>query len=142
FRTMVVADAGPEVTSRDDTRITRIGRLLRKTKLDELPTFWNVLRGDMALVGPRPEVPRYVNRDDPPCPVILTFRPAITNPTTVALRNEEDLLARAYPDVETYYRTQLQPAKLTGYIDYLQHRTFRTDLSVLGRTLAAIIRHS
>jgi len=142
FRTMVVADTGPQVTSRNDARITRLGRLLRKTKLDELPTFWNVLRGDMALVGPRPEVPRYVNQDDPKWSVILSVRPGITDPTTVALRNEEDLLARAYPDVETYYRTQLQPAKLTGYIDYLQQRTFRTDLSVLGRTLAAIIRHS
>ena len=142
FRTMIIADSGPQVTSRDDERITGIGRALRKTKLDELPTFWNVLRGDMALVGPRPEVPRYVNRDDPQWRLILSVRPGITDPTTVALRNEEDLLARAYPDIETYYRTQLQPAKLTGYIDYLQQRTFRTDLSVLGRTLAAIIRHS
>lgn len=140
FRTMTLSESGPQVTGSDDERITRLGRVLRKTKLDEMPTLWNVLRGDMALVGPRPEVPRYVNENDPQWRLILSVRPGITDPTTVSLRNEEELLARAYPDVETYYVTQLQPAKLTGYIDYLQQRTFRSDLNVLCRTVAAVIR--
>ena len=141
FRTMTSSQGGPQVTSSDDGRITRLGRILRKTKLDEMPTLWNVLRGDMALVGPRPEVPRYVNENDPQWRLILSVRPGITDPTTLSLRNEEELLVRAYPDVETFYVTQLQPAKLSGYIDYLQRRTLGTDVKVIYRTLAEVIRH-
>ena len=141
FRTMTSSQGGPQVTSSDDGRITRLGRILRKTKLAEMPTLWNVLRGDMALVGPRPEVPRYVNENDPQWRLILSVRPGITDPTTLSLRNEEELLVRAYPDVETFYVTQLQPAKLSGYIDYLQRRTLGTDVKVIYRTLAEVIRH-
>jgi len=144
FRTMTLSQTGPQpqVTSSNDGRITRLGRVLRKTKLDEMPTLWNVLRGDMALVGPRPEVPRYVNENDPQWRLILAVRPGITDPTTLSLRNEEELLARAHPDVETFYVTQLQPAKLSGYINYLQQRTLGTDVRVIYRTLAEVIRHS
>ena len=144
FRTMTLSQTGPQpqVTSSNDGRITRLGRVLRKTKLDEMPTLWNVLRGDMALVGPRPEVPRYVNENDPQWRLILAVRPGITDPTTLSLRNEEELLARAHPDVEKFYVTQLQPAKLSGYINYLQQRTLGTDVRVIYRTLAEVIRHS
>jgi lipopolysaccharide/colanic/teichoic acid biosynthesis glycosyltransferase len=144
FRTMTLSQTGPQpqVTSSNDGRITRLGRVLRKTKLDEMPTLWNVLRGDMALVGPRPEVPRYVNENDPQWRLILAVRPGITDPTTLSLRNEEELLARAHPDVEKFYVTHLQPAKLSGYINYLQQRTLGTDVRVIYRTLAEVIRHS
>ena len=138
FRTMTVSE-GPQVTSRNDPRITRFGRFLRRTKWDELPTFWNVLRGDMALVGPRPEVPAYVNLNNPLWRVILTVRPGLTDPTTVWLRNEEELLARAEPDPHTYYINELQPVKLKGYVDYLQARNLQSDLRVLGRTVMAIL---
>ena len=140
LRTMTAFANGPEITSRDDARITRLGRVLRKTKLDELPTLWNVLRGDMALVGPRPEVPAYVNLDNPQWSTILSVRPGITDPVTIALRNEEELLAAASGDAETYYVSELQPAKLRGYVDYLQHRTVLSDMSVLCRTVTAVIR--
>jgi len=141
LRTMKVSADGPQITSRNDPRITRFGNFLRKTKLDELPTFWNVLRGDMAMVGPRPEVPAYVNLNDPLWRVILSVRPGITDPTTVSLRNEEELLARAEPDAHTYYVSELQPAKLNGYIEYLQRRNLRSDFGILCRTVTEVIRH-
>jgi lipopolysaccharide/colanic/teichoic acid biosynthesis glycosyltransferase len=141
LRTMRVSVDGPQITSRNDGRVTRLGRLLRQAKLDELPTFWNVLRGDMSLVGPRPEVPAYVNLSDPCWRLILSVRPGLTDPITVSLRNEEDLLAQAGPNAEAFYVSQLQPAKLRGYIDYLQQRTVRSDVVVLFRTMAEIIRH-
>lgn len=140
LRTMTVSTGGPEITSRNDARITRFGKFLRQTKLDELPTFWNVLRGDVALVGPRPEVPAYVDLNDPLWRTILSVRPGLTDPTTVWLRNEEELLARAEPDAHTYYINELQPAKLKGYVEYLRKRSLRSDIGVLGRTVTAILR--
>ena len=140
LRTMRASENGPKITSRDDARITRLGRVLRKTKLDELPTLWNVLRGDMALVGPRPEVPAYVNFENPQWSTILSVRPGITDPVTISLRNEEELLASARGDAEAYYVSELQPAKLSGYVNYLQHRTVLSDMSVLCRTVSAVIR--
>ena len=140
LRTMRPSTDGPEVTAKNDTRITPVGRFLRRTKLDELPTFWNVLRGDMALVGPRPEVPRYVQLDNPTWQAVLAVRPGITDPVTLSLRNEEELLAAVETDTERYYLDQLQPAKLKGYIAYLENRTWRSDLKVLGKTIAAIAK--
>ena len=139
LRTMRSSDNGPQVTSGNDPRITSPGRFLRKTKLDELPTFWNVLKGDMAMVGPRPEVPKYVKLDDPVWQKILSVRPGITDPVTVRMRGEEKLLARVGGDTEEYYLTQLQPEKMKGYVDYFQTRSWRTDLGVLRRTLVAVI---
>jgi lipopolysaccharide/colanic/teichoic acid biosynthesis glycosyltransferase len=141
LRTMTVSESGAQITSRTDKRITRLGRLLRKTKLDELPTFWNVLRGDLALVGPRPEVPAFVDLSNPSWRTILSVRPGLTDPVTISLRNEEQLLAHAGADVEQFYVSELQPAKLRGYLEYLQRRTLRSDVVVLSRTIIAIIRH-
>ena len=142
LRTMKTSAHGPQVTRKDDQRVTRLGRFLRRTKLDELPTFWNVLRGDMALVGPRPEVPGYVNLNDPSWRTILSVRPGVTDPVTISLRNEEDLLARAEGDTEGYYLSELQPAKLTGYLDYLRQRTLASDVRVVtdggGKVAAAL----
>ncbi len=139
LRTMRRSDNGPQVTSGNDPRITSSGRFLRKTKLDELPTFWNVLKGDMAMVGPRPEVPRYVKLDDPVWQKVLAVRPGITDPVTLLMRSEEDLLAHVGGDTEEYYLRELQPQKIKGYVDYLQTRNWHTDLSVLCRTLLAVI---
>jgi len=139
LRTMRPSDQGPQVTSSKDERITRLGRFLRRTKLDELPTLWNVLRGDMALVGPRPEVPRYVKLDDPKWQAVLSVRPGITDPVTLRLRDEEALLARINGDHEAYYLKELQPMKLNGYVDYLKQRSWQSDLKLLFRTFVAIM---
>ena len=141
LRTMKCSNAGAKVTHKGDDRITRLGRFLRATKLDELPTLINVVRGDMALVGPRPEVPEYVNGSNPLWQKVLSVRPGITDPVTIALRNEEELLAFAAEDTETYYISELQPAKLRGYVEYLQKRSVRGDVLVLVRTLAAVMRN-
>lgn len=139
LRTMRPSAEGPLVTSSSDARITRLGRFLRRTKLDELPTLWNVLRGEMALVGPRPEVPRYVKLEDPVWQAVLAVRPGITDPVTLRLRNEEKLLAEAKTDTESYYVNELQPSKLKGYLAYLEQRNCWTDLLVLVRTMAAVV---
>jgi len=138
FRTMRTSSAGPYVTAEDDRRITPVGRFLRKTKLDELPELWNVLRGDMALVGPRPEVPHYVDREDPAWRFVLQYRPGITDPVTLRLRNEEKLLAGIRGDREKFYREILQPFKLRGYEQYLVERTCWSDFAVLWQTGLAI----
>ena len=139
LRTMKSSPDGPQITTRGDTRITRLGKFLRQTKLDELPTFWNVLRGDMNLVGPRPEVPSYVNLEDPLWQKILAVRPGLTDPITLRLRNEEHLLAQVNGDSLKFYTEKLQPKKLKGYVAYLEQRTWRSDLAVLWHTMAAIV---
>jgi lipopolysaccharide/colanic/teichoic acid biosynthesis glycosyltransferase len=138
LRTMKPSAEGPQITSRNDMRITRLGGFLRRTKLDELLTLWNVLRGDMALVGPRPEVPRYVNLENPKWQAVLKVRPGITDPVTLRLRNEEELLARVRGDSEKYYLNELQPSKLKGYVAYLEKRTWRSDFSVLWQTIVEL----
>jgi lipopolysaccharide/colanic/teichoic acid biosynthesis glycosyltransferase len=139
LRTMRVTNVGPLVTSKDDVRITPVGKFLRQTKLDELPTLWNVLKGDMALVGPRPEVPRYVKLDDSMWQEVLTVRPGITDPVTLQLRSEEALLAQVKGDTETYYVSELLPLKLRGYVAYLKNRSWRSDVKVLVQTLGAVV---
>jgi lipopolysaccharide/colanic/teichoic acid biosynthesis glycosyltransferase len=136
---MKPSEAGPQVTAGGDRRITGVGRWLRRSKLDELPELWNVLRGDMSFVGPRPEVPAYVDASDPLWREILLVRPGLTDPVTVALRDEESLLKSA-SDPERYYRETLQPQKLEGYRAYLRRRTWKSDLRVLWQTAGAILR--
>jgi lipopolysaccharide/colanic/teichoic acid biosynthesis glycosyltransferase len=138
LRTMRVSPGGSQVTARGDDRITPVGRILRKTKLDELPQLWNVLKGDMSLVGPRPEVPRYVDLEDPIWKQVLRSRPGITDPVTLKLRDEEALLARVSADPERYYREELQPAKLHEYVVYLETRSWKTDVEVLYKTVLAL----
>lgn len=139
LRTMRAYEDGPEVTSRADSRVTLIGRFLRKTKLDELPELWNVLKGDMSFVGPRPEVPRYVDLTDLRWQAVLQARPGLTDPVTLRLRNEEELLAAVAGDVEHFYRETLQPVKLRGYLEYFENRSWKTDLRVMFKTAAGVI---
>ena len=127
------------MTAKNDGRITAIGRFLRKTKLDELPELWNVVRGDMALVGPRPEVPRYVDIKDPRWQKVLKARPGITDPVTLRLRNEEELLARVEGSPEEFYLKVLQPIKLKGYIEYLENRSLWADMKILWKSALAVI---
>jgi len=139
LRTMRASSGGPQVTKKADSRITTVGRFLRKTKLDELPTLWNVLVGNMSIVGPRPEVPRYVDLEDEAWRVVLAAKPGITDPVTLQLRNEEELLATVEGDPEEYYLKELLPLKLKGNISYLRMRSWRADLKVLARTIMAIL---
>ncbi len=139
FRSMRVDNEGIQVTAKGDARITRVGRLLRKTKLDELPELWNVARGDLSLVGPRPEVPRYVSLQNPLWRKILEERPGITDPVTLMLRNEEEVLQGCEGSTEGFYLSKLQPYKLLGYLEYLQQRTWRTNVLVILQTVFAVI---
>jgi lipopolysaccharide/colanic/teichoic acid biosynthesis glycosyltransferase len=138
LRTMLPKSAGPQVTAGDDPRVTPIGKFLRKTKLDELPELWNILKGDMSLIGPRPEVPRYVDLGDPMWRLVLEARPGIADPMTLRLRNEEALLVEVEGDRERFYLETLLPFKLEGYLDYLQARSWRSDLKVLWQTIVAV----
>jgi lipopolysaccharide/colanic/teichoic acid biosynthesis glycosyltransferase len=140
LRTMSLANRGPMITSKGDPRITRVGRFLRHTKLDELPTLWNVIKGDMALVGPRPEVSRYVKLEDSMWQEVLRVKPGITDPVTLQLRSEEELLAEVKGDRELYYVSELLPLKLKGYAAYLKGRSWRTDIVVLVRTVGAVLK--
>ncbi len=137
LRTMRVAPEGSQLTASGDARITPVGRWLRRFKLDEIPQLWNVVRGDMSLVGPRPEVPRYVD-ESPLWRQVLSVRPGLTDPVTLRLRDEEALLA-GVEDAESFYRERLLPWKLRGYLDYLERRSWVTDLGVLGATALAVL---
>jgi lipopolysaccharide/colanic/teichoic acid biosynthesis glycosyltransferase len=144
FRTMVAnaPERGPALTVGDDARITRVGRWLRHSKLDELPQLLDVLAGDMSLVGPRPEVPRYVAlypadlRDK-----VLSLKPGITDPVSLDFADESALLARA-ADPEREYVDVILPRKLRASVAYAEHATLATDSSVLLRTLALLATRS
>ena len=138
LRTMRVTNSGPQVTAGDDVRVTPVGKFLRKTKLDELPELWNVFKGDMSLIGPRPEVPRYIDLEDPMWRLVLEARPGIADPMTLRLRNEEALLVEVEGDRERFYLETLLPFKLEGYLTYLQARSWRSDLKVLWQTVIAV----
>jgi lipopolysaccharide/colanic/teichoic acid biosynthesis glycosyltransferase len=138
LRTMCPKRTGPMVTAADDMRVTRVGRWLRRTKIDELPELWNVLRGDMSFVGPRPEVEVFVDLTNPDWQEVLTHRPGITDPVTLRLRNEEHLLAQVI-DKERYYREVVQPYKLRGYLNFIRHKTWKTDIRIVARTLRAVV---
>ena len=138
FRSMRVGEAGPHITRAGDSRITAIGRLLRRTKLDELPQLINVLRGDMSLVGPRPEAPRYVALYDAEQRRILSVRPGITSPASLRYRSEEAQLVG--DDWERLYVEEIMPAKLRIDLDYIGRRTLASDLRVIAGTVAALFR--
>ena len=137
LRTMRQED-GARVTSSGDPRVTRVGRFLRKTKLDEIPQLWNVVCGEMGLVGPRPEVAAFVDLADPGWLKVLEIRPGITDPVSLRLRREEELLAAAPGDREEFYRSVLVPFKVRKYLEYQLHRGFWSDIGVLVQTLLGV----
>lgn len=138
FRTMVSgADRkGPGITTAADPRVTRVGRVLRRAKLDELPQLVNVLLGDMSLVGPRPEDPRYVTLYSPEQRRVLAVRPGVTSPASIRYRNEAALLDG--PDWEARYVSEIMPSKLAAELEYIEARSFWKDLAILLRTLGAV----
>jgi lipopolysaccharide/colanic/teichoic acid biosynthesis glycosyltransferase len=140
FRTMVPhADRlGGGITVAQDPRVTPIGRLLRKSKLDELPQLWNVLCGEMSFIGPRPEDPRYVARYTPDHRRVLRFTPGITSPASVHYRHEERLLTA--PDSDHIYLERILPDKIMLDLEYFTRRTLFTDVLLIARTLRELFK--
>lgn len=140
FRTMKDGASidGPSITVGADARITRVGRWLRQSKLDELPQLIDVLQGRMSMVGPRPEVPRYVALYPAELRAkVLSVRPGITDPASIAYRDESRLLAAA-ADPEREYLHVVMPAKLEHAARYIDQRSLRGDLRLIGATLRAL----
>lgn len=139
FRTMVPhADRlGGGITLSGDGRVTPVGGILRKFKLDELPQLWNVVKGEMSLVGPRPEDPRYVALYQPAQRGILAYTPGITSPASLSYRNEQALLSG--PDWQRTYLEEVLPRKIELDMNYFANRTVGRDLLLIGRTISRIL---
>jgi lipopolysaccharide/colanic/teichoic acid biosynthesis glycosyltransferase len=134
FRSMHVTDAsGSPITVVGDSRITRLGAFLRRYKLDELPQFWNVLKGDMSLVGPRPKLPEHEA-------LFLCVRPGLTGAATLAFRQEEEVLA-GVPEhqLESFYHEVIKPSKAWIDTEYITNATFRSDLRLLSDTCTSCL---
>jgi len=143
FRSMCASGvSGPQITVVGDARITRVGRFIRRTKLDELPQLLNVLRGEMSLVGPRPEVPKFVALYPPAVRnLVLSVRPGITDEAAIEFADESRLLGEA-ADPEAVYVNEILPRKLVMYESYARNRSFVGDLRILARTLVLPLRRS
>ena len=139
FRTMKHGAPGLQITVGADPRITHVGVWLRRTRVDELPQFIDVLQGAMSLVGPRPEVPRYVLHYPPALrDIVLAVRPGITDPASLGALDESQQLARA-ADPEREYVERILPAKLQASADYAAQASLRSDLAVLLRTMGRLL---
>ncbi len=140
FRSMSAgpAENAPQITASGDPRVTRLGRLLRRTKVDELPQLVNVLRGDMSLVGPRPEVRRYVELFGADYDEILKYRPGMTDLASIRFRDEEELLAAAN-DPETEYVSRVLPEKIKLGKEYVRRASFAVDIELIISTLLRIL---
>ncbi|HIF9252195.1 TPA: sugar transferase [Photobacterium damselae] len=142
FRTMVpdAEKKGLQVTVGDDPRITHSGKFLRKSKLDELPQLFNVLIGDMSIVGPRPEVPRFMNEyDDETRRIILSVRPGITDRASIEFTNEAELLDSSDDPSKTYI-TEIMPIKASYYIKYVNNHSFFSDVLIILDTFKKILK--
>jgi FlaA1/EpsC-like NDP-sugar epimerase/lipopolysaccharide/colanic/teichoic acid biosynthesis glycosyltransferase len=138
LRTMENRGNGPGITVKGDSRVTPLGKFLRQTKIDEIPTLWNVVNGDMSLVGPRPEVPAYVDLQEAEWQNVLRVRPGLTDPVTLNLRNEGKLLANVAGSPEDFYLRTLVPLKLAGYLEYLSDRTWWSDITIIFQTFLCV----
>jgi lipopolysaccharide/colanic/teichoic acid biosynthesis glycosyltransferase len=139
FRTMVknAEQIGSVTTSDNDPRITRVGRILRKYKLDELPQLINVIRGDMSLVGPRPEVVSYTNRYNAEERIILTVRPGITDWASIQFSDLQKIVGSE--DAERVYREHVLPRKTELRVKYVQERSFTSDVRILAQTVWIVL---
>ena len=122
------------ITVSGDRRVTRVGKVLRRYKIDELPQLWNVLVGEMSLVGPRPELPRYVELYSRRQKEVLRVRPGITDLASLTYRHEEEILSRC-EEPEKLYREEILPEKLVLNLKYLQSITFKADLRIIFATI-------
>ena len=139
FRSMIVdADRqGPSVTSGDDPRITKVGKIIRRTKIDELPQLLNVLKGDMSLVGPRPEVMKFVEQKKEEYKKVLSVKPGITDNAAIEFRDEETIMEQ-YEDKEKAYVDIILPKKIELYYTYIDTISFTNDLKLILKTLKVI----
>jgi lipopolysaccharide/colanic/teichoic acid biosynthesis glycosyltransferase len=138
LRSMRTGSAGPEITRADDPRVTRLGGFLRATSLDELPQLWHVLRGTMTLVGPRPETPALAARYAPEHQWIFRYRPGLTGPAQVRLR-DRDVLAPGVPVDTESYLTLLVPRRVALDAGFLAHPTLRATAGVLADTVRHLL---
>lgn len=129
------------ITAAGDPRVTRFGVWLRAYKFDELPQLWNVLKGDMSMVGPRPELPVYVATYSARDREVLSVRPGITDTASIAFRHEEELLGDAV-DPQEYYRNIILPQKLSMNLDYIEKMSFTLDVRIIFLTLRSLFRSS
>lgn len=139
FRSMRKDNAGLKISISGDSRITPVGRVLRKAKLDELPQLWNVLKGDMSFVGPRPEVREYVDLYTPEQRQVLLVRPGITGMASIRYRNENDLLS-ASADPNRTYIEEVMPAKLALDLEYIPRACVSYDIRLILETLVTVVR--
>lgn len=142
FRTMVVdaEQLGPQITVGADSRVTRVGHLLRKYKLDELPQLLDVIIGHMSLVGPRPEVPHYVAcYPESVRNLVLSVRPGITDNASIEFKDENKILGKSINPNEAYIK-EILPIKIQYYLDYVNSRTFFGDFLIIMRTINALVR--
>ena len=134
FRSMTVSHSGSSVSVAGESRITPLGAVLRKYKLDELPELWNVLRGDMSFVGPRPDVPGYADKLQGDDRLILELRPGITGPASLKYANEEEILAKV-GDPIAYNDNVIFPDKVKINLDYYRNQTFWGDIRLIFQTI-------
>lgn len=139
FRTMRAGNRGLRITAGGDCRVTPVGKVLRKTKIDELPQLWNVLRGDMSFVGPRPEVKEYTDLYTPEQRRVLLVQPGITGPASIRYRDESSLLAGSSDPNRTYIE-QIMPRKLELDLEYLPRAGVACDTRLIFKTLGAVLR--
>jgi len=133
-------DGRAQWAQQGDARVTRVGRFLRKLKIDEMPQLINVLRGEMSIIGPRPEDPRYVAHYTAEQRRVLSVRPGMASPAFIKYRHEEEVLALAGEDLETAYLTRVLPDKLRMDVEYIDQQSFRYDLTVLARAAWSLFR--
>jgi len=139
FRSMVVGaeSKGPGVTSKDDARITKVGKFIRSTKIDELPQLFNVLKGDMSLVGPRPELKKFVDAKKDEYKKVLSVKPGITDNAAIEFRDEEQIMSQ-YEDKEKAYIDKILPQKIKLYYSYIDNISFLNDIKLILKTLKVI----
>ncbi|OYD17601.1 hypothetical protein CH333_00290 [candidate division WOR-3 bacterium JGI_Cruoil_03_44_89] len=137
FRSMLNNNIGSKITARDDKRITRIGRILRKWKMDELPNLFNVLSGEMSLVGPRPEVPEYVKKFQKTYNIVLKVKPGVTGLSQIKYVNESTHLTTECADKE--YTNAVLPDKLKLDIEYINKKSFAFDIRIILETFRTIL---
>jgi lipopolysaccharide/colanic/teichoic acid biosynthesis glycosyltransferase len=138
FRSMTTQTSNRDlrITIAGDSRVTPVGEFLRRYKVDELPQLWNVIKGDMSLVGPRPEIPVYIEEYTPEQRFVLSARPGITDPASLAYRHEEEILA-GHGDPEKFYRAEILPDKLERNRAYLERITLRNDIRIILKTISS-----
>lgn len=137
FRTMTFNHNGNSITVKGEQRITPLGEFLRKYKLDELPELWNILKGDMSFVGPRPDVPEYMIKLVGEERLILKLRPGITSPASIKYYNEEAILASSSEPLK-YYNEVIWPEKVRLNLEYFKSRSFFGDIIIIMKTIIKI----